>query len=50
MNECATDEAIKPFLDGIKDVRWVKMFKSTHAPMFEEQEKYFEFIATFLMS
>ncbi|KAF4618000.1 hypothetical protein G7Y89_g15005 [Cudoniella acicularis] len=49
VNECATDKAIKPFLDGIKDVKWVKLQNSTHAPMYEEKEKYFEVIAEFLL-
>jgi L-proline amide hydrolase len=40
-NEGATDEAVRPFVEGIRDVKWVKFGKSLHMPMYEEPERYF---------
>lgn len=48
-NECASDEATQPFLDGIRDVKHVKLSNSRHAPMFEEKEECFKVIADFLL-
>lgn len=48
-DEGASDEAVRPFVEGIKDVRWVKMKNSAHTPMFDEPEKYFEVVSTFLL-
>jgi hypothetical protein len=36
-NEGATDAAIKPYLDHIKDLKWVKFHNSTHMQLFEER-------------
>ena len=47
-DEGATDEAVRPFVEGIKDVKWVKLDKSSHMPMYEEPERYFEVVAGFL--
>ncbi|RFU24394.1 hypothetical protein B7463_g11939, partial [Scytalidium lignicola] len=48
MNEGASDESIKPFLDDIPNVKWVKFKKSTHCPIYEEPETYIQVIAEFL--
>jgi L-proline amide hydrolase len=48
-DELATDEGIKPYLEGIKDVKWVKLGKSSHMAMYEEPERYFEVISEFLL-
>ena len=48
-NEGATDEAVMPFVDGIKDVKWVKFHNSTHFPMYEEPERYFAVLKEFLV-
>lgn len=47
-NEGATDEAIKPFLDGIKTVKWVKFHESLHMPMYQEKERYLEAVSEWL--
>lgn len=48
--EGATDEAVRPFVEGIKGAKWVKLEKSTHMPMYEEPERYFEVLREFLES
>ena len=48
-NEGASDEAVRPFVEGIKDAKWVKFGKSTHMPMYEEPERYFEVVSNFLL-
>ncbi len=47
-NEAADDEAVKPLVEGIEDVKWVKFGASTHSPMFEEPDKYFETVGEWL--
>ncbi|PPQ72373.1 hypothetical protein CVT24_002073 [Panaeolus cyanescens] len=42
------DICVKPFADHIPDVRWFKLKKSTHVPMFEEPESYFQLLSGFL--
>jgi pimeloyl-ACP methyl ester carboxylesterase len=49
VDEGACDESIKPFLEGIKDVKWVKLLKSSHAPMYDEKELYFKTIGDWLL-
>ncbi len=49
VDEGASDESIKPFLDGIRGVKWVKFEKSSHAPMYEEKELYFKTIGEWLL-
>jgi pimeloyl-ACP methyl ester carboxylesterase len=49
VNEGACDESIQPFLDGIKDVKWVKFEKSTHMPLYEEKELYFKTVGEWLL-
>jgi pimeloyl-ACP methyl ester carboxylesterase len=48
-DEGATDEAVKPFVEGIKGSKWIKFKKSSHMPMYEEPERYFEVISEFLL-
>ena len=48
VNEGATDEAIKPFTEGIKGMKWVKFEKSTHMSIYEEKERYFKVVGEFL--
>jgi pimeloyl-ACP methyl ester carboxylesterase len=47
-DEGATDEAVRPFVEGIKDVKWVKLDKSSHMPMYEEPERFFKVVVGFL--
>jgi pimeloyl-ACP methyl ester carboxylesterase len=49
VNEGASDEAIKPFLNGIKRVKWVKFEKSTHMPLYEEKELCLKTVGEWLM-
>ena len=39
---------IKPFIDHIPDVRWVKFDQSSHTPFLEEKEKYIKVVREFL--
>lgn len=48
-DEGASDEAVKPFVEGIKDVKWIKFEKSSHMPMYEEPERYFGVVSEFLL-
>lgn len=50
VNEGASDAAVKPFVDGIKNVKWVKLENSTHCPIFEEKENYLKVVSEFLLS
>jgi pimeloyl-ACP methyl ester carboxylesterase len=47
-DEGATDEGVQPFVKGIKGVKWVKLEKSSHMPMYEEPERYFDVLREFL--
>ncbi|PPQ64168.1 hypothetical protein CVT24_008803 [Panaeolus cyanescens] len=42
------DVSVKPFVDLIPQSTWVKMRNSTHVPMFEEPERYFQVLSEFL--
>lgn len=48
-NEGASDASIKPFLDSIKDVEYVKFSQSTHMPMYEERDKYLKVVGEWLL-
>ncbi|KAH7371465.1 proline iminopeptidase [Cadophora sp. MPI-SDFR-AT-0126] len=50
VNEGASDEAVKPFVEGIKNVKWVKLENSTHCPLHEEKENYLQVVSDFLLS
>ena len=47
-NEGASDAAIKPYLDHIKNVKWVKFYNSTHLQLFEERERYLDVVGKWL--
>ncbi|KAG4442476.1 hypothetical protein IFR05_002078 [Cadophora sp. M221] len=49
VNEGASDEAVKPFVEGIKDVKWIKLESSTHCPLHEEKENYLKVVSEFLL-
>jgi len=48
VEEGATDEAVVPFVKIIPDMKWVKMKKTSHMPMYEEKENYLEVLVEFL--
>lgn len=50
VNEVANDEAIKPFLELIPNVRWIKMMDSTHTPQWEERANYIRIVGEWLTS
>jgi L-proline amide hydrolase len=39
---------VKPFLDGIPDVRWEVFADSSHMPHVEEEERYLQVVGAFL--
>lgn len=49
VNEGASDEAVKPFVEGIKNVKWIKLKNSTHCPLHEEKENYLKIVSEFLV-
>jgi pimeloyl-ACP methyl ester carboxylesterase len=48
-NEGATNESIKPFLDNIKGVKYVKFLKSTHMALYEEKELFLKTVGEWLL-
>ncbi|KAJ8517389.1 hypothetical protein ONZ45_g5432 [Pleurotus djamor] len=40
--------AITPWFENVQKVKWVELQNSTHVPMFEEPERYFDVIVAFL--
>ncbi|KAK0115571.1 hypothetical protein ONS95_000152 [Cadophora gregata] len=48
-DEGASDEAVKPFVEGIKEVKWVKLKSSTHCPLHEEKDNYLKVVSEFLL-
>ncbi|KAJ8690807.1 hypothetical protein PTI98_012206 [Pleurotus ostreatus] len=40
--------AITPWFQGVPKVKWVELQNSTHMPMFEEPERYFDVLVAFL--
>ncbi|KAL2063351.1 hypothetical protein VTL71DRAFT_5156 [Oculimacula yallundae] len=50
VNEGTSDESIKPFVDGIKNVQWVKLQNSTHCPQYEEKDNYLTVVSGFLLT
>lgn len=48
INEFASGEAIKPFLDEIPDVRLIMLDGTTHSPHFERKEEYMRIVRNFL--
>ncbi|KAE9379616.1 proline-specific peptidase [Stipitochalara longipes BDJ] len=47
--EIASDAAVRPFWREIERCKWVTMMGSTHAPHFEEEEKYMGIVSEFLI-
>ncbi|KAL2062394.1 hypothetical protein VTL71DRAFT_6660 [Oculimacula yallundae] len=50
INEFASGNAVKPFLDEIADVRLVTLEGTTHSPHFERKEEYMRIVGEFLTS
>lgn len=46
--DISMDFVVKPLAEGIKDAKWVTFEKSSHAPMWEEREKYMQVVEDFL--
>ena len=46
--EGASDEAVRPFVEGIKGVNWVKIKGTRHMPMYEDPDRYWEVVGSFL--
>ena len=44
----ATPATVKPFVDGIPDVRWEVFADSSHMPHVEEEERYLQVVGAFL--
>ncbi|KAF9492709.1 proline-specific peptidase [Pleurotus eryngii] len=44
----AVQPAIIPWFQNINKVKWVELYNSSHLPMFEEPERYFQVIVDFL--
>ena len=44
----ATPATVKPFVDGIPDVRWEVFADSSHMPHVEEEERYLQVVGDFL--
>jgi L-proline amide hydrolase len=42
------DSVCGPFFEGIDRVKWVKFAESSHAPQWEERERYISVIGKFL--
>ncbi|KAG7085594.1 hypothetical protein E1B28_003145 [Marasmius oreades] len=40
--------AVRPFFDHIPNCKWVDMETATHLPMYEDPERYFDILRTFL--
>jgi pimeloyl-ACP methyl ester carboxylesterase len=48
VEEGPSDEAVRPFVEGIRNVEWIKLKGTTHMPMYEDPERYFEVVVEFL--
>ncbi|KAK0212044.1 proline iminopeptidase [Armillaria fumosa] len=46
--DIAQDFVVEPLFRGIRQVKWVTMEKSSHTPMWEEQERYMDLVNGFL--
>jgi L-proline amide hydrolase len=47
--EGASDEAVRPFVEGIKRAEWVKLKGTRHMPMYEDPESYWHVAGSFLL-
>lgn len=48
IDEYASGDAVKPFLDEIRDVRLVTIPGTTHSPHIEKKEEYMKTVGEFL--
>jgi L-proline amide hydrolase len=48
IDEFASGEAVKPFLEEIPDVRLVTLEGTSHSPHFERKEEYMKVVREFL--
>lgn len=48
VNEIASGDAVKPYMDEIPDVRLVTLQETTHSPHFESKDKYMTVLGEFL--
>ncbi|KAF4588509.1 hypothetical protein EYR40_010061 [Pleurotus pulmonarius] len=46
--DVAQPKAILPWFQEVRQVKWVEMQNSTHTPMYEEPERYFDVLVAFL--
>ena len=46
--DMAQDNVVKPFVDTVPDVKWVRFDKSSHLPCWEESELYYKVVSDFL--
>jgi pimeloyl-ACP methyl ester carboxylesterase len=49
VEEGASDESVRSFVERIQNVRWEKMRGASHVPFYENPEKYFEIVGNFLL-
>lgn len=50
VEEFASGDAMKPFLDEIPDVRLVTLEGTTHSPHLEDKQRYYKVVGDFLSS
>ena len=48
VDEFASGEAVRPFLEEIKDVRLITLEGTTHSPHLERKEEYMRVVGEFL--
>lgn len=48
IDEFASGDAVKPFVDEIPDVRLITMEGTTHSPNLEKKEEYMRIVGDFL--
>lgn len=46
--DCANDEAVRPFVDGINGAKWHKFGGCSHLPHVEKPDEYIDLVADFL--
>ncbi|KAF8513348.1 proline iminopeptidase [Hysterangium stoloniferum] len=49
-HDIAQDWVVKPLIDKIPDVKWIRMDNSSHSPNLEEPELYLQIVSDFLKS
>lgn len=48
IDEFASGDAVKPFVDEIPDVRLITIEGTTHSPNFEKEKEYMKIVGDFL--